>query len=143
MKHEREQISKAADRMRDDLMLTLRELDRRKDESLNFQLQLKRHWHLVQIATVGAGLLAAGGVGLAMYKHTQRRRHLRVSKNRLIALGRAWQHPERLASRAPDAPTGMLLIRRVGLAMLVVVARQLAQRALTAPLARASLPGAV
>jgi len=57
MSAEREQTEKAADRIRDELFVTLRELDRRREEALDVRHQLVYHQREVEWVAAGLGVL--------------------------------------------------------------------------------------
>jgi hypothetical protein len=125
----REQIERAANRLRDEWMLTLRELDRRRVETLSVEgvkAALQRHPRAVLAVAGGAVVLVGGGVSWALVRKHRRERH--PAQRRMRALSRAWQHPERLATRAPDQPGGQLVVRKVLIASLTTLGVQLATR---------------
>jgi len=134
----REQIEQAADRLRGDWMSTLRELDRRREETLSpsgLWRALQRHPVALGASAAGVAALIGGGVAFGF---ARKRRHQRKANQlRLRALSRAWKFPERLATRAPDQPGGQLVARKVLMAALTTLGVQgstrLMKRALAAP----------
>jgi hypothetical protein len=98
----RSQYEETADRIRDEFLTTLRELDRRRRQLTDVRLQLNRHRQQLLAAAGGAAALAAGVAIIApLRRRTARRRTL---QRRLQGLARAWRHPERLATRAAGRP---------------------------------------
>ena len=127
MSDAREQANQAADRVRDDLLTTLKELDRRRLQAADWRYQLQTHQRTVLIAATAVVGVVALGVGLAVARR-QVTRHRQV-RRRWEALGRAWNHPERLASRADDAPGLQQLLRKALLAFGVALASRVGKRA--------------
>ena len=99
---ERAQVEHTADRIRDELLLTLEELDRRRARALDVQYQLMRHRELVMMAGGAVLVLVGLGVGVAVWR--ARHREELLAKKRRKAFQRAWQHPERLAASAESRP---------------------------------------
>lgn len=126
---QREQIEKAADRLREELLLTLHELDRRREEAFSVRAvraSLSRHRREAELAMAAAVVLAGGAIALAVTRRQYRKRH--AGKYRLRALERAWAHPDRIATRAPDRPMGEMLARKVLMASLATLGAQLGKR---------------
>lgn len=127
MSDAREQANQAADRVRDDLLTTLKELDRRRLQATDWRYQVQAHQGaLLAAATVVVGVVAVG-IGLAVARR-QIAKHRHVQR-RWEALGRAWKHPERLATRAEDAPGFQKLLRKALLAFGVALASRAGKRA--------------
>jgi hypothetical protein len=127
MSDAREQANQAADRMRDDLLTTLKELDRRRLQATDWRYQVQAHQGPLIVAVsavVGVVLL---GVGLVVVRRQMARR--RQVRRRWEALGRAWKHPERVATRADDAPGVQRLLRKALLAFGVALATRAGKRA--------------
>lgn len=101
-----EQAEKVADRVREDLLLSVRELDRRRKDALDVRKQVAKHPWVVVGVSVGLLLAVGGGLGLAWYQREAiRRRRLRNRRiERFRALGRLWKHPDRIANLAPRRP---------------------------------------
>jgi hypothetical protein len=120
-------VEASADRIRDGLLLTLKELDRRKDRALDLRGQLARRRSVV--LKVGAGalitLILLAGAQIAR-SHRRRRR---LPRERIRALYRLWRHPERLGSGPPAASLGQELGKRLIGLLATTLARQVAQRA--------------
>ena len=127
MSIQREQIEKAADRIRGEFLLTLRELERRRDEALDVRGQLSRHRRGVEIAGI-ALLAAAAAVVAGVILNRRRQRHHR-GKRLVEGISRAWRHPERIASRAKQRPVPAELGRKLAGTVLTTLAGQLVRRA--------------
>jgi hypothetical protein len=127
MSDRREQIESTADRIRDELLTTLKELDRRRHQATDVRRQVEEHLELFVLLGVGAVTLLGMGVGVAALRRRSRRRH--PLHRRVEGMRRAWEHPERLASRADDKPMALELGRKVALAFAIAVATRLARRA--------------
>lgn len=127
MNETRDQLERSADRIRDELMVTLKEIDRRRHLATNLRHQVEQHTSLVLGIGVGAVLLLGTWTGIALLRRRFRRRHR--FERRMEGMKRAWRYPERLASRAPDAPTPLQLGRKVGATFLLALGTRLARRA--------------
>jgi hypothetical protein len=112
---EREQVETTADRLRDELLLTLRELERRRQQSLDVKLQLRRllERHRGRLRQVGGAalVLLVLGAGYVRWRAGQRER--RLWGKRRQALWRAWEHPDRVATRAEERPLPVELGRKL------------------------------
>jgi len=127
MSDAREQANQAADRVRDDLLTTLKELDRRRLQAADWRYQVQTHQRALIIAgSVVVGAVALG-VGLMVARRQRAGRH--QVQRRWKALGRAWNHPERVATKADDAPGFQQLLRKVLLAFGVALASRVGKRA--------------
>ncbi len=123
-----DKVEKAADRIREELFATLRELDRRRIEVTDWRKQLLDHRTLLMVAggAIGAGLLGLAGVMVARYQHRDQRRRKAVKRG----LRRAWDHPERLAvQKKTERPLPQELGRKVALVVFTTLATQLARQA--------------
>lgn len=123
---EREQVERTADRIRDELMLTLEELDRRRHAAFDVRHQLEDHRELLIRAGLAAAGVAAVWTGFALYRARHRDRYL--AKKRRDALRRAWKHPDRIASQAEVAPLPVELGRKLVLIFGTALATSLAKR---------------
>jgi len=128
-KHAREQVEKTADRIRDELMLTLEELDRRRERMTNVRYQASQHQDLIKAAAIAALVVTGVGVGAALWRAHYRRHHL--AERRVKAVRRAWNHPDRLATRAEQRPfaveMGKKLIMIFGTALATSIAKSSVQ----------------
>lgn len=126
MSERREQIERTADRIREEWLVTLQELDRRKLEATDLGLQARRHAGVFVL--IGAGVTAAVGGSIAWgawrAKHRQR---VRMEK-RWAAARRAWNQPERVAVRSEDRAWPVELVKKLGLALGLAFGTQLAKR---------------
>lgn len=106
---EEPQVAKTADRLRDEFLVTLRELDRRRQRAMDVR-GLMRENRRVLIAA-GAGLAAAVVVIIGTSVALSRSRESRIGERRLRGLVRAWENPDRIATRARNLPRplGVLL----------------------------------
>jgi hypothetical protein len=128
---DREKVEKTADRLRDELLLTLEELDRRRERALDVRYQLRHAVEqnrdlLIKAGGVALGLLVVG-VGYSWWR--QRHREEILWKHRRQALRRAWEHPDRLASRAEERPIGFELGRKLVLIFATTLATAMAKSA--------------
>lgn len=127
---DREQVEETADRLRDELMLTLEELDRRRARAMDVRYQVrhaldKNRDLLRQAALVAVGLSLVG-VGYSWWRGRHREEIL--WKHRREALRRAWEHPDRLASSAEERPIAIELGRKLVLIFATTLATALAKR---------------
>lgn len=127
MNETRDQIERSADRIRDELLVTLKELDRRRHLATNLRYQLERHGGLVLGIGLGSVLVLGTWMGLVFLRRRSRRRHR--FERRMEGMRRAWRYPERLASRATDAPSPLQLGRKVGTTFLLALGTRLARKA--------------
>lgn len=119
---DRKQVERTADRIRDELLLTLEELDRRRDRMLDVRYQARRHRDLLVGAAITAAVLTGVGLGMVMWRARHRQQIL--ARRRMTAVRRAWRHPDRLASSAKQRPLPVELGRK----LVVIFASALATR---------------
>jgi hypothetical protein len=119
---DREQVERTADRIRDELLLTLEELDRRRDRVLDVRYQALRHRDFLVGVAITAAVLTGVGLGVAVWRARHRQQIL--ARHRLKAVKRAWQHPDRLASSAEQRPLPVELGRK----LVIIFASALATR---------------
>jgi len=127
------QVVQTADRLRDGLLVTLRELDRRAHRAMDVRTLLRDNRRVVIAA--GAGLAAVVVVIIGASAAVSRSRDSRVNERRLQGLRRAWDNPERIAPRSgvPRVAGAMVsLLAMVGLAAGARFLRRRVQRALPA-----------
>jgi hypothetical protein len=125
MSEQREQIERTADRIRDELLVTLRELDHRRHEATDLKLQVRRHAPLLVGVAFVLSALAAGTAVLVAWRV---RNSPVKARKRIAGLRRAWRYPERIATRAEQRPFGVELARRLGMAAAVALGSQLVRR---------------
>ncbi|WP_426735174.1 hypothetical protein [Myxococcus faecalis] len=141
---DRKQVEQTADRIRDELLLTLEELDRRRGRMLDVRYQVRQHSSALVAAGAVAMVLVGSGVGLAIYR--ARRRDEILRKKRRKALQRAWENPDQVASSSKERPIGVELGRKLVLifatALATAVAKNSVQTLVPArqPPSPASLP---
>jgi hypothetical protein len=121
----RHEMEVRADFARDRLLDTISAIDRRRHEVLDWKLQLRQH--LAQLAMMSAVVVGAMGllVGVGLYRaklFAERRRGERVR-----ALGRFWQHPERVATRQRRRPLRATLLSGF-ITLLTLAATRIARR---------------
>jgi drug/metabolite transporter (DMT)-like permease len=124
------QVARTADRLRDEFLVTLRELDRRAHRAMDVRGLLRDNRRVVIAA--GAGLAAVVVVIIGTSVALSHSRHSRLPELRMHALRRAWDRPDRIASR--PRPTGFLLIllKAAAMAAGTQLVRRGVQRALAA-----------
>jgi hypothetical protein len=128
---DREKVEKTADRLRDELLLTLEELERRRERALDVKYQLRQALEknrelLLKVGGVALGLAVVGWG----YSAWRARHHEELLwKHRRLALKRAWEHPDRVASHAEERPVGFELGRKLVLIFATTLASALAKSA--------------
>lgn len=122
---DREQVERTADRIRDELLLTLEELDRRRDRMLDVRYQAMRHRDLLVGAAITAAVLTGVGLGIAVWRARHRQQIL--ARHRVKAVQRAWQHPDRVASSAEQRPFPVELGRKLVLIFATALATRIAK----------------
>jgi len=122
---DRAQVERTADRIRDELMMTLEELDRRRHRTLDVGYQASRHRDLIVGAAITAAVLTGVGVGIAMWR--ARHREEILARHRLKAIKRAWEHPDRLASSAEERPIGVQVGRKLVMIFVTALATNIAR----------------
>ncbi|OJH41362.1 hypothetical protein [Cystobacter ferrugineus] len=112
---EREQVERTADRLRDELLLTLEELDRRRERALDIKYQARQllERNRQTLLAVGGVALAVIAVGAGFSWWNERRQARIVWERRGRALRRAWAHPDQVASSAKEQPLALELGRKL------------------------------
>lgn len=128
---DREQVEKTADRLRDELLLTLEELDRRRERALDVKYQVRQAVEKNRDVLIQAGgaALALVVVGMGVSWWRARHREELLWKHRAQAVRRAWEHPDRVASHAEERPVGIELGRKLVLIFVSTLASAMAKRA--------------
>jgi hypothetical protein len=121
------QVAKAADRLRDEFLVTLRELDRRRQRAMDVR-GLVRENRRVLIAA-GAGLAAVVVVIIGTSVALSRSRESRIGERRLQGLVRAWENPDRIAARARNLPRPLGVLLGLVKVAAIAVGGQLLRRA--------------
>ena len=129
-----EQTEKTADRIRDELLSTLHELDRRRARVTDVRLQVREHLGALALA---GGVLAFGlGLTVLVARTRAKSRRSVLLSDRVHAFIRAWEHPRRVATRSADKPAPQELLQRLALVFATAFAsryaKQSAQRLLPA-----------
>jgi hypothetical protein len=128
------QVARTADRLRDEFLVTLRELDRRRQRAMDVRGLIRDNRRVLLAA--GAGLAAVVVVIIGTSVALSRSRPSRLPEQRMRALRRAWENPERLATRARDLPRplGILLslLKMAAIATGTQLVRRGVQRSLPA-----------
>ncbi|GMU07277.1 hypothetical protein [Corallococcus caeni] len=125
---DREQVEHTADRIRDELLLTLEELDRRRTRATDVRYHVNQHKDL--LVTVGAAALVVVGLGVGVTIYRARHHEERVRRQRRRALERAWAHPERVATSIEDKPLGAELGRKVVMIFATALATAVARNSI-------------
>jgi cation diffusion facilitator CzcD-associated flavoprotein CzcO len=123
--NDREQVERTADRIRDELLLTLEELDRRRTRVMDVRYQASRHQDLIVGVAITAAVLTGIGLGVAIYR--ARHREEILARHRAKAVRRAWQHPDRVASSAEQRPLPVELGRKLIIIFATALASNIAK----------------
>lgn len=124
--HEEPQAAKTADRLRDEFLVTLRELDRRAHRAMDVRTLLRENRRVVIAA--GAGLAAVVVVIIATSVALSRSRDSHLASRRLEGLRRAWENPERIARRRAQLSRPVRLLAAVLKLAAVAAGTQLVRR---------------
>jgi hypothetical protein len=128
--NDREQVERTADRIRDELLLTLEELERRRGRALDVRYQASRHQNLIIGAAVAGAVLASIGLGVVIWR--ARHREQILARHRLKAVRRAWHHPDRVASSAEQRPLPVELGRKLIIIFASALASNIAKNSVQA-----------
>ncbi len=129
------QITQTADRLRDEFLVTLRELDRRRQRAMDVRGLLREHRRVVVAAVAGVAALIVVVIGTSVA--LSRSRESRLHERRLRALRRAWENPDRIATRGEDPPRPVGVVLSLVKLAVVAAGTQLIRRAV-----QKALPGA-
>ena len=112
---EREQVERTADRLRDELLLTLEELERRRERAFDVKFQARQLFERNRetLLVVGGSALAVLVVGAGFSWWNERRQARIVWERRGQALRRAWAHPDQVASASKKQPLALELGRKL------------------------------
>ncbi len=130
---EREQVERTADRLREEFLLTLEELDRRRARAFDVKFQARQLLERNQdtLLKVGGTALAVLVVGTGLSWWSEHRRSRVVWERRGQALRRAWRHPDQVASASKKQPflleVGRKLVLIFGTALATALARNAVQ----------------
>ncbi|MCP3139865.1 hypothetical protein [Pyxidicoccus xibeiensis] len=127
---DRKQVEQTADRIRDELMLTLEELERRRERLLSVRYQA--HQHREGLLAIGAVAMVAVGAGIAYGIYRSRHHDEVLRRKRRQALKRAWEHPDSVAYSAKERPLGVELGRKLVLIFATTMATRIAQNSVKA-----------
>ena len=131
---EEPQAAKTADRLRNEFLVTLREIDRRVHRAMDVRGLMRENRRVLVAA--GAGLTAVVVGIIATSVALSRSRESRLTERRLRAFRRAWKNPERVAGRRPELPRALrLALSLLGVAAVAAgtqLVRSTLQRALPA-----------
>ncbi|MFL5319658.1 MAG: hypothetical protein ACJ790_08360 [Myxococcaceae bacterium] len=128
--HKGHQVELAADRYRTELIATLQELDRRRVEAMDVRGQLLRHKTALFIAGGAVVLLAGAAITASILRSRNEKAVMR--RERVRGFIRAWDHPKRVASKAPDRPLPAELIRKFAITFGTALAANYAKKSATA-----------
>ncbi|HZH04779.1 MAG TPA: hypothetical protein VEY30_13415 [Myxococcaceae bacterium] len=120
------QTERAADRIRSELLSTLKELDRRRQRAFDPGHQLRAHWPA--LVAGAAGVLTLVAVAMTVGTVRDRSRRTALNRARFKSVLRAWEHPERVASSDKDRRLPTDMFRKVALTLAGALAHRLAQR---------------
>ena len=123
------EIEREIEHLRTRLDRSLAELDRRRHELTDLKLQMRKHPQVF----AGAGavvVLVVGGIGFAIWRSHKREVVPQKARRFRIAMGRAVDHPEKVARG--DAPAWEKILAAVGTTIAVSVTKKLLERAWTA-----------
>jgi hypothetical protein len=128
---EREKVEKTADRLRDELLLTLEELERRRERAMDVRYQVRHALDKNRDVLLKAGgvALALTVVGMGYSWWRARHREELLWRHRAQAVRRAWEHPDRVASQAEERPIGIELGRKLVLIFVTTLASAMARNA--------------
>lgn len=129
---------KTADRLRDQFLVTLRELDRRRQRAMDLKGLVRDNRRVLIAAGAGLAAVIVIVVGTSTALRRVRARHL--PRRRLEALSRAWENPERVAARGDRLPRKLGLLLTVLKIGVVVAGSGLVGRGLVWRTARRPLP---
>lgn len=104
-------LEQRADLLRERLAHTLDELERRRHDLTSVRAQVRLHPEALVAA--GAAVLLTVGGGIALGVLRARTRQERLRRERLAAVRRLWQQPERIARREPG------VLARIGRGILI------------------------
>ena len=123
---EEPQAARTADRLRDEFLVTLRELDRRAHRAMDVRTLMRENRRVIIAA--GAGLAAVVVVIIATSVALSRSRDSRLSERRLEGFRRAWESRERVARRRAELPRPVRLLAALLKVTAVAAGTQLLRR---------------
>jgi len=123
---EEPQAAKTADRLRNEFLVTLREIDRRAHRAMDVRGLMRENRRVLVAA--GAGLAALVVAIIATSVTLSRSRESRLTERRLRAFRRAWKNPERVAGRRPELPRPLRLALSLVTVAAVAAGTQLVRR---------------
>ena len=135
---DRTQVEHTADRIRDELLLTLEELDRRRARAMDVRYQLSSHRDMLKMAGGAALMLVGVGVGVSIWR--ARHRQELLAKKRRKAMERVWTHPERVAASAESRPLSVELGRKLVLIFGSALASSIAKSSMQALVPQRAVP---
>lgn len=121
------QVEQTADRLRDEFLVTLRELDRRRHRAMDVRGLIRENRRVLIAA--GAGLVAVVIVIIGASVALSRSRQARLPERRVRRVRRAWESPDRLATRAEDVPRPLGILLTLLKVAVVAAGTQLIRRA--------------
>ena len=124
------QVARTADRLRDEFLVTLRELDRRAHRAMDVRALLRDNRRVVVAA--GAGLATLVAVIIATSVALSRARQSRLPALRVRAVRRAWERPDLVASGPRPRGLGLTLLKMAAIVGGTQLVRSAVRRALAA-----------
>ena len=125
-----EVLEREVEEIRDNISGIVGELDRRRQELVDWRLQVRKHRGL--IAAVGASCIVGFGLTVAVGSARRKRRNQPFARARRLreAIARMIEHPELVAR--PQPPIGRKALAAVITALAGALAKSLARRILDA-----------
>ena len=123
-----EQAERTADRIREELFRTIDEIDRRREEAMDWRYQAKAAWPALAVA--GGVIAVVVTARVLLGRRAREKRVEALNRERARTLRRAWSHPERVAPVRENLGVefGTKLLMIAGTAIATQVARKAAKR---------------
>jgi len=128
--HRGHQVELAADRYRTELIATLQELDRRRSDVMDVKGQIDRHKTALYVVAGGVVLLASAAIAASIIRARNEKALMR--RERVRGFIRAWENPQRVASRAKDRPLPSELFRKFAITFGTAIAANYAKKSAAA-----------
>lgn len=119
-------LEREIEHLRTRLDRSLAEVDRRRHELTDLRLQVRKHPRVV-VGAAGLVVLLVGGVVFAVWRAHEKQKPLAKARRFRIAVGRAIDKPEKVASA--EAPPWEKILAAVGTTLAVSLTKKLLDRA--------------